>query len=179
MTNKILLLLVLGVLVVMSQAMAASEVPAEVNPVQGASFTEVTDVGGIEGSSFYLYLPSELYNPAPMLTPVIYVYGDKRYQDIRDAWAALTAAGLDTIAEAEHGAVIMVNSVGNRWAKVDIDVFEAIEAYIFRTCRPGKTNLSQPAVRHRRGNRRNVCQQLPFAELQAHCRRHDLRRRDW
>lgn len=133
MAKKILLLLVVGIVVVMSQTMVASDVLAEVNPVEGARFLEVTDVGGIAGSRFYLYLPSQMYNPYPMLTPVIYVYGDKPYQSIDDAWAALTAAGLDTIAEAEYGAVIMVNPVGERWGKLDVEVFEAIEGYIYFT----------------------------------------------
>lgn len=131
MKRRVFPILLLGLAAVTAQATAAADAPAEVRPVEGASFTEVTDVAGIEGSRFYLYLPSELYDPAPMMTPVLYVFGDKPHPGVREAWAALTAAGLDTLAEAEHAAVIMVDPVGDRWARIDVDVFEAIEAYIF------------------------------------------------
>ena len=133
MAKKILLVLVLGVAVVMSQSMTASHIFAEVAPVEGARFMEVNDVDGIEGSTFYLYLPSTMYNPYPMLTPVIYVYGDSPYESLDDAWAALTGAGLDTIAEAEYGAVVMMNPAGESWGKEDVEIFEAIEGYIYYT----------------------------------------------
>jgi hypothetical protein len=101
-------------------------VPVRTAP--NASFAQVANVGGIAGSRFYLYLPSEIIDAN--LTPVIYVYGDKPYSDGNAAWSALAAAGLDTIAEAEHTAIIMLNPVGFSWGKNDIDVFEATMNYI-------------------------------------------------
>jgi hypothetical protein len=110
---------------------SAAEVssPVAVAAVNGASFIQVSNVGGIAGSRFYLYVPSELYSPGPMMTPLIYVYGDKPYKNGSAAWTALTGAGLDVIAEAEHAAVIMVNPVGSGWSRDDIDVYEAIMRY--------------------------------------------------
>lgn len=105
-------------------------VQAEVATVEGASFSQVTDVDGIEGSCFYLYVPSHMESPFPMITPVIYVYGDQPYESEEAAWDALTAAGLDVIAEEEQGAIIMVNPVGDEWGEEDIDVYEAIMSYI-------------------------------------------------
>lgn len=121
---------ILAALMLLSLACIAMAEPAL---PEGASFTKVENVGGIEGSSFYLYVASELYAPHPMLTSVIYVYGDKPYADVDAAWAAMEAAGLNAIAEEEHGAVIMVNPVGETWGKDDIDVYEAIMEYIYFT----------------------------------------------
>lgn len=106
---------------------------AESVPMEGAKFAKITNVGGIDGSSFYLYVASELYDPYPMLTPVIYVFGDEPYQNAEAAWAAAAEAGLIDIAEADHGAVILVNPVGESWGSTDLDVFEAIEQYIYYT----------------------------------------------
>ena len=50
------LLLVVVLLVCASAAVAES------------SFIEVENVGEIEGSRFFLYTPSELYNPSAMMT---------------------------------------------------------------------------------------------------------------
>jgi poly(3-hydroxybutyrate) depolymerase len=111
---------------------SSSNTPVPVTSAKGSAFMQVTNAGGIRGSRFYLYVPSELYKPGPMITPVIYVYGNNPYPDGFNAWDALTAAGLDKIAEAEHAAVIMVNPVNQTagWGKADIDVFEAIMDYI-------------------------------------------------
>ncbi len=126
-SKKILGLLAAGALMA---AVPASLALAEADVTDGASFTEVTDVDGIEGSSFYLYVPSHLENPSPMITPVIYVFGDSAYETEDDAWEALTAAGLDTIAESESGVIIMVNPVGDEWGAEDLDVYEGIMSYI-------------------------------------------------
>lgn len=127
MKRMISILLMAAMLISLSAVGACADVITE----EGATFSRVSDVGGIEGSSFYLYVPSNMETPYPMMTPVIYVYGDQPYADTDSAWAALTAAGLDTIAEAEKAAVVMVNPVGDAWDKADIDVYEAIMAYIF------------------------------------------------
>ncbi len=111
-------------------AVPASLALADADVVDGASFTEVTDVDGIEGSSFYLYLPSEILQPSPMVTPVIYVYGDAPYETEDDAWEVLTSAGLDTIAEEENGVIIMVNPLNEEWGKEDLAVFDGIMSYI-------------------------------------------------
>lgn len=103
---------------------------AEVETAEGASFTQVNDVAGIEGSCFYLYVPSQMEEPFPMMTPVIYVYGNEPYATEEDAWAAMKNAGLDVIAEEEHGAVILVNPAGDEWGEKDVEVFEEIMSYI-------------------------------------------------
>ena len=90
--------------------------------VAESSFIEVENVGEIEGSRFFLYTPSELYNPSAMMTPVIYVFPDKAYATKDDAFAALQAAGLIDIAENEKGVIIAVNPLGETWAKADVDV---------------------------------------------------------
>ncbi len=124
--NRIICTVAAGAVFTLLSGMAA----LAVETVDGASFTQVTDVAGIEGSCFYLYVPSEMEEPYPMMTPVIYVYGDQAYETEDDAWAALTAAGLDVIAEDESGVIIMVNPVGDEWGEDDIDVYEGIMSYI-------------------------------------------------
>ncbi len=126
-SKKILGLMAAGALMA---AIPASLSLAAADVADGASFTEVTDVDGIEESSFYLYVPSYMEDPWPMITPVIYVYGDSAYETEDDAWEALTAAGLDTIAEDESGVIIMVNPVGDEWGEEDLDVYEGIMSYI-------------------------------------------------
>ena len=106
---------------------------AEIDLVEGASFTKVVNVDGIEGSSFYLYVPSVLENPSPMVTPVIYVYGNTSYANEQEAWDMITATGLNIIAEDEKAALIAVNPVGETWGKQDVEVFEGIMSYIFFT----------------------------------------------
>jgi dienelactone hydrolase len=115
----------------------AIEGPAGPKPEAIAGFYQVSDVGDIVGSHFYLYAAE---NRIADLTPILYVFGDKPYVDEDAAKAAMEALGLIEIADAEGGAVILVNPVGETWSKADIDVFEAIEAYIFGE--DGKVNLT-------------------------------------
>ncbi len=105
--------------------------------VAESSFIEVENVGDIEGSRFFLYTPTELYNPSAMMTPVIYVFPDKEYATKDDAFAALQAAGLIDIAENEKGVIIAVNPLGETWAKADVDVYEAIEVDTYFARRGG------------------------------------------
>ena len=93
-----------------------------------SSFIEVNDVGGIEGSRYYLYKASEVYNPPQMLTPVIYVYADQGYESKDAAEAAMKELGLIDLVEAEKGAILVVNPLGETWTKADLDVFEAVQA---------------------------------------------------
>lgn len=118
------------VLALFASMLAPAGALAETAVVEGARFEQVVDVDGIEGSCFYLYIPSNMEVPFPMMTPVIYVYGDAPYADTDAAWAAMTAAGLDVIAEDEQAVVILVNPVGDAWGEADIDVYEAIMGYI-------------------------------------------------
>ena len=118
-----LLLTLLLVLMISSTAVAEEARPKGI--------IKVTDVGSIEGSAFYVYLPAELEDPSPMVTPIIYVYGDAPYTDEQSALDMITANGLDTIAEAEKAVVIAVNPVGETWGKADVDAFEAFMKHIF------------------------------------------------
>ena len=81
---------------------------AQTDLPEGAKFNQVNDYG-VEGSEFFIYVASELHFPVPMLTPIIYVYPDTPYESREDAWNELVELGLLDIAEAEMGAVIMMN----------------------------------------------------------------------
>ncbi|MDO4548368.1 MAG: hypothetical protein Q4D04_09740 [Clostridia bacterium] len=120
----------LGILMVLIMSIGCVGAFAEASVVDGARFEAVADVGGIEGSSFYIYIPSNMEVPFPMMTPVVYVYGDEPYSDEDAAWDMITAAGLDVIAEDEKAVIIAVNPVGENWGADDIDVYEAIMQYI-------------------------------------------------
>lgn len=110
--------------------MIAGSACAEVALKENASFSKVTDVEDIEGSSFYIYTPSVLENPSPMVTPVIYVYGDSAYESEDEAWDMIQKTGLEQIAEDEKAVIIVVNPVGDTWGKQDVDAFEGIMSYI-------------------------------------------------
>lgn len=125
--KKLSLLVALAMVLTILSPIAAL---AQVSTVEGARFEQVTDVADIAGSCFYLYIPSNMEVPFPMMTPVVYVYGNEPYADAEAAWAALTDAGLETIAEDEQAVIIMVNPVGDIWGEGDIDVYEAIMNYI-------------------------------------------------
>lgn len=132
--SKKLLAILLALLLVMSaffstasltvSAAAAQEIP------EGASLSLVKDLG-VTGSEVYLYVPSVLYSPPPMMTPVIYVYGDKRYADLEQAWSAMKATGLAELAEAERALIFMVNPVEETWGAQDVDVYTAMWKYIY------------------------------------------------
>ncbi len=96
-------------------------------------YTELDEEDGtkLDGSKFYIYVASELYNPGPMMTPIIYVYADQPYATEDDAWAAATELGLIDLAEAEHAAIILVNRYGEAYDRDDVDLFESIMAYIY------------------------------------------------
>ena len=115
------------VMTMLSTSVVLANVPTDIE----GGFTQVTDVGGIQGSCFYIYIPADLEIPYPIMTPVIYVYGNEPYDDKDTAWAALTATGLDIIADEEKAVIIMVNPVGDTWGRIDIDVYEAIMLYIY------------------------------------------------
>ncbi|MDA0168410.1 hypothetical protein OJ998_04865 [Solirubrobacter taibaiensis] len=109
-----------------------------------ATFNTVENLG-VPGSQTYVYTPSELYSPTPMLTPILFVYSDNGYASKDAAWAAITSVGLDTLAEAEHAAIIVQNPVSaGTWGASDVTVYKGVLDYIFggNTAASGKPALS-------------------------------------
>jgi hypothetical protein len=102
--------------------------PGPSAPAQVQGYYQVSNVGGIPGSRFYLYASSGRDSD---MTPIFYVFGDEPYGDLDAAKAAMEASGLVGIADAERGVVILVDPVGAEWGKADVDVYEAIMKYIF------------------------------------------------
>jgi hypothetical protein len=127
--------------VVLSLATSASAA-GPITP--GATFNDVADLG-VTGSHTYVYTPSVLISPTPMLTPVLFVYSNAGYASKDAAWDAIGAAGLDTLAEAEHAAIIVQNPVaGGAWSAADVAVYQAALGYIYgaNTAASGKPALS-------------------------------------
>lgn len=115
-----------------SISVAAAESENEFLIPDGAVFEEITEENlGIDGSSAYIYIASELYSLPNWETPVIYVYPDQPIEDDTSAWDMLESTGLQTIAEEEHAAVLLVNPVDDIWSEADIDVYEALMGYVF------------------------------------------------
>ncbi len=105
---------------------AVSAMAADVPEIDENAIFEQVDSDRIFGGTVYAYTPSDLYNPPPMLMPVIFVFGDKPYADMGSAWKAMCDAGLLEIAESEHAAVMMINPLGEEWGDNDIDVLNAL-----------------------------------------------------
>ena len=124
---------------------AATNAGAQSAPVpQGATFKDVPDLGET-GSHTYMYTPSVLFNPAPMLTPVLFVYSDHGYASQDAAWTALSNAGLVARAEADHALLIVQNPVsGGAWSAADVGVYQEVLHYIWgaNTAASGKPALS-------------------------------------
>ena len=125
-TTKKLITMLLALVMVFSMLIPALAADVEGLP-EGASFEYVdADAIGVPGSGLYVYIASELYNPEPMLMPIILVYPNNGYADANAAWKAMNDYGLLDIAENEHAAVMMINPVGDTWGKKDHDVFRSI-----------------------------------------------------
>ena len=115
-----------------SMSVTAQETDEQIAIPEGAIFHEVAEEDlGIEGSSAYIYVASELYQLPNWETPIIYVYPDQPVEDEMAAWEVMETTGLQTIAEEEHAAVLIVNPVNERWSEEDIDVYNALMGYVF------------------------------------------------
>jgi hypothetical protein len=135
---------VAAVLIVLS-LVAAATANAQSGPITpGAKWQDIPNLG-VTGSHTYLYTPSELFNPAPMLTPVLFVYSNAGYPSQDAAWTALTNAGLIARAEADHAVLIVQNPVaGGAWGADDVKVYDGAMHYIWgaNTAASGKPALS-------------------------------------
>jgi hypothetical protein len=132
-----------AVLVALS-LLATANASAQTPTPGGASFVDVPDLG-VAGSHTYLYTPSVKFDPAPMLTPVLFVYSDAGYASKDAALAAVTTAGLIARAEAEHAVLIVQNPVtGGAWSADDLKVYDGVMHYIWgaNTAASGKPALS-------------------------------------
>ncbi|MDR1157275.1 MAG: InlB B-repeat-containing protein, partial [Oscillospiraceae bacterium] len=89
------------------------------------TFETVADVG-VDGSRTYLYTPSALNDPTPMMTPVIFVYPNTRPADEAAAEALLSNLGLIEFAEAEHAAILLATPAGTDWGDADIAVYNTL-----------------------------------------------------
>lgn len=86
----------------------------------GGAFEQLSAVTSTE---VYSYEPSVLYDPAPMMTPVLFVFADQKYSGKEDAWKVLCESGLQEIAEQERAGVMLINPVGATWGAADEDVY--------------------------------------------------------
>lgn len=151
--NRAIALLTCGVLAagsVSATASAATAAPpisrsvaASAAVPAGASFSTVTDLG-VAGSQTYLYKPSVLITPTPMLTPVLFVYADQGYESSDAAWEALLSNGLVELAERENAVLIVQNPVDDEWGQSDVTVYQDVLRYIWggNTAASGKPALS-------------------------------------
>jgi hypothetical protein len=134
---------VAAILVLLS-LIAAPAASAQTPTPGGATFKDIPDLG-VTGSHTYMYTPSVLFNPAPMLTPVLFVYSNAGYASQDAALTALTNAGLIARAEADHAVLIVQNPVaGAAWSAADLSVYDAAMHYIWgaNTAASGKPALS-------------------------------------
>lgn len=73
----------------------------------------------------YVYTASVINDPAPMLTPIIFIYNENGYESLEEAQEKLLTTGLIDIAEKERG-VIMLMSPSNKeegWGENDVEVY--------------------------------------------------------
>jgi predicted peptidase len=127
--------------VVLSLAASASAA-GPITP--GATFNTVGNLG-VTGSQTYVYTPSVLISPTPMLTPVLFVYSNSGYASKDAAWDAISTLGMDALAEQEHAIIIVQNPVaGGAWSASDVTVYQGVLDYIFggNTAASGKPALS-------------------------------------
>jgi len=110
----------------------------------GAKWRDVADLG-VPGSHTYIYTPSVMFDPAPMLTPVLFVYSNSGYASQDAAITAMTNAGLVSRAEADRAVLIVQNPVtGGAWSADDLKVYDGAMHYIWgaNTAASGKLALS-------------------------------------
>ena len=120
----------------------AAEAENEIEIPEGAISHEIEEGElGVENSSAYIYIASELYNLPNWETPIIYVYPDQRVADESAAWDIMETTGLQTIAEDEHAAVLIVNPVNESWSEEDLDVYDALMGYVFYVKEQGDVTL--------------------------------------
>src|SRR3954452_4324208 len=113
----------------------------------GAKWRDIPDLG-VTGSHTYMYTPSVLFDPAPMLTPVLFVYSNAGYASQDAAWTALTNAGLIARAEADHAVLIVQNPVaGGAWSAADLSVYDGAMHYIWGA---NAANSGKPALSYYR-----------------------------
>jgi len=129
-----------------SVAVAASPAPnepANLTLLPGASFTALPDLG-VVGSRTFLYQPAEKFSPAPMLTPVLFVYPDIGYPTDEAAWSSLKALGLIDLAESKKAVIVVQNPTGGTWGADDLTVHQGVTSYIWgaNTAASGKPALT-------------------------------------
>src|SRR4051794_31784391 len=136
-----------AVLMVLS-LVAAATASAQSPPIAaGAKWQDILNLG-VTGSHTYLYTPSVLFNPAPMLTPVLFVYSNAGYASQDAAWSALSNAGLVARAEADHAVLIVQNPVaGGAWSADDLKVYDGAMHYIWGA---NAANSGKPALSYYR-----------------------------
>src|SRR3954454_13372055 len=113
----------------------------------GAQWQNIPDLG-VTGSHTYIYTPSALFNLAPMLTPVLFVYSNAGYASQDAAWTALTNAGLIARAETDHAVIIVQKPVtGGAWSADDVKVYDGAMHYIWGA---NAANSGKPALSYYR-----------------------------
>src|SRR3954452_12344788 len=138
----------LAAVLLMLSLVAAATANAQSSPITpGAKWQDVPNLG-VTGSHTYMYTPSVLFNPAPMLTPVIFVYSNGGYASQDAAWTALSNAGLIARAETDHAVLIVQNPVaGGAWSAADLSVYDGAMHYIWGA---NAANSGKPALSYYR-----------------------------
>ena len=107
-----------------------------------AKKAEVTEDSGIfqqvniDGvkADVYSYTAPVINNPAPMMTPVIFVYSNHGYQNQDDAYVALVDMGLKEIADTARGGVFLLSPEnGDSWSEEDVTAYWNIIAKITKS----------------------------------------------
>jgi hypothetical protein len=104
--------------------------PAAAALDRAAGIEKVMDLG-IQGGVIWFYHPAALHDPAPLMTPVLFVYPNQIIATGTEAQRFLSEKGFIDIAEAEHAVIILNNPVDGRWGSRDITVYNATLLYIF------------------------------------------------
>ena len=91
------------------------------------------NIDGVK-ADVYSYTAPVINNPAPMMTPVIFVYSNHGYQNQDDAYVALVDMGLKEIADTARGGVFLLSPEnGDSWSEEDVTAYWNIIAKITKS----------------------------------------------
>ncbi|MCR4842253.1 MAG: alpha/beta fold hydrolase [Eubacterium sp.] len=98
-----------------------------------AGMNTINDMG-VEGSTFYVYAPENPHTfdlMSGLLNGAIYLYPDTPYESEDEAYEAIKALGLDTIAEESPAYIIVPQPLnGSSWEEADLELYEASQKYL-------------------------------------------------
>ena len=95
-----------------------------INYVHAAEMKGLFQTLNIGNVPVYSYTASVVNEPAPMMTPVFFVYSDDICEDENEAYLKLESAGLIDLAEKEKaGVLLMTPANGKNWSEEDANVY--------------------------------------------------------